>query len=406
MPSRDQAPVGTNGAVVKAEAPVAAIPVVVLALATLYSFPMRRWFGRWGAPATDCTRMMVGDAAVVDPTCSATLAITVDARPEHIWPWLVQMGYQRGGLNSYDWLHRLFGYLDRPSADAIRPQFQQLAVGDEIPIGRGQGFRMLLGLKRRAEALAAAQGNCSSHVARADLKRSVVSHAHPPKITEPNWIDARNALLACGVLSSLLYVISIDVIAAIRHPDYHGYTSQMVSELMAVGAPTRTLLTWLFVPYNLLVFAFAAGVLASAEGKRAMRLTAAALVAYGVASTAGLLLTPMDLRGTVASSRDTLHIVATCVMSLFIVAAMALGAVAHGKRFRRYSFATIATVVVFGALAGYLAGPMPGPTPWLGLAERVNIYATMLWMSVFAVSLLRDGTWSSRINDETARWPS
>jgi hypothetical protein len=50
------------------------------------------------------------------------------------------MGYQRGGLYSYDWLDRLFGYLDRPSADAILPQFQQLAVGDEIPIGRGQGF--------------------------------------------------------------------------------------------------------------------------------------------------------------------------------------------------------------------------------------------------------------------------
>lgn len=201
-------------------------------------------------------------------------------------------------------------------------------------------------------------------------------------------IVARRALLACGALSSLLYVIGIDVIAARRYPDYHGYTSQMVSELMAVGAPTRPLLMWLFVPYNLLVFAFAAGVLASAGGKRATRLAAAALVAYGVVSTAGLVLTPMDLRGTVDSSRDTLHIAATLVMSLFIVAVMAFGAFAHGTRFRRYSLATIATVIVFGALAGYLAGPMPGPTPWLGLAERINIYATMLWILVFAISLL------------------
>jgi hypothetical protein len=186
-----------------------------------------------------------------------------------------------------------------------------------------------------------------------------------------------------------LYVISIDAIAALRYPDYHAYTSQMVSELMAVGAPTRTLLIWLFVPYNLLVFAFAAGVWASAMEKRPTRLTAAAFFAYGVVSTAGLLFTPMDLRGTVDSSRDTLHIAATFVMSLFIVAMMASGALAHGTRFRLYSRATIATVVVFGALAGYLAGPMPGPTPWLGLAERINIYATMLWILVFAVSLLR-----------------
>jgi len=132
--------VGTNGALVKAEEhPVAAMLFVALALAA-YWFPMRRWFGRWGATATDRTRIMAGDGAVVDPTYSATLAITVDALPEHIWPWLVQMGYQRGGLYSYDWLDRLFGYLDRPSADAILPQFQQLAVGDQIPIGRGQGF--------------------------------------------------------------------------------------------------------------------------------------------------------------------------------------------------------------------------------------------------------------------------
>jgi len=139
--------------------------------------------------------------------------------------------------------------------------------------------------------------------------------------------------------------------------------------------------------------------------KRATRFAAVALVAYGVVSTAGLLLTPMDLRGTVDPSRDTLHIAATFVMSLFIVAVMAFGAFAHGTRFRLYSFATIATVVVFGVLAGYLAGPMPGPTPWLGLAERINIYATMLWLLVFAVSLLRGGAVSPGISDEHSRWP-
>jgi hypothetical protein len=122
------------------EARVAAILFVSFTLAMLYWFPMRRWFGRWGTTATDRTRVMAGDAAVVDATYSAILATTVNAQPEHIWPWLVQMGYQRGGLYSYDWLDRLFGYLDCPSARVILPQFQQLAVGDEIPIGRGRGF--------------------------------------------------------------------------------------------------------------------------------------------------------------------------------------------------------------------------------------------------------------------------
>ena len=199
----------------------------------------------------------------------------------------------------------------------------------------------------------------------------------------------RKLLLSCGTISSVLYLAAIDVIVPLRHAGYHDFTSQMVSELMAVSAPTRNLLIWLLTPYNLLVLAFAAGVWASAEGRRSVRLTGAALVGYGVTSTAGLFLFPMDLRGTVGSQRDALHIALTVVMSVFIVAAMAFGAFARGTRFRLYSFGTIAIVVVFGALAGFLARPMPGPTPGLGLAERVNIYVTMLWMASLAVSQWR-----------------
>ena len=83
---------------------------------------------------------MAGDGLLVNPTYSGTMAVIVDAPPEHIWPWLVQIGYQRGGLYSYDWLDRLFGYLDRPSATRILPEFQHLAVGDEIPLGRGPSW--------------------------------------------------------------------------------------------------------------------------------------------------------------------------------------------------------------------------------------------------------------------------
>src|SRR5262245_65591399 len=83
---------------------------------------------------------MSGDAYIPTPSYSTTLAVTVEAGPKYIWPWLVQMGYKRGGLYSYDWLDRLFGYLDRPSATHILPEFQGLKVGDEIPLGRGPGF--------------------------------------------------------------------------------------------------------------------------------------------------------------------------------------------------------------------------------------------------------------------------
>ncbi len=107
---------------------------------TIYWFPIRRWMNRWGATPSDLTRVMAGDGLLVNPTYSGTMTIVVNARPEHIWPWLVQIGYQRGGLYSYDWLDRLFGYLDRPSATRILPEFQHLAVGDHIPLGRGPSW--------------------------------------------------------------------------------------------------------------------------------------------------------------------------------------------------------------------------------------------------------------------------
>jgi len=114
--------------------------LVIVTGLLLYWFPMRRWMSRWGTTPSDLTRVMAGDSLLVNPTYSGMMAVIVNAAPEHIWPWLVQIGYKRGGLYSYDWLDRLFAYLDRPSASRILPEFQNLAVGDEIPVGRGPSW--------------------------------------------------------------------------------------------------------------------------------------------------------------------------------------------------------------------------------------------------------------------------
>src|SRR5690349_7665233 len=134
-------------------APTVVVLLVLAALSTAYWFPMRRWFVRWGTAPSDVARAMAGDSFLLDPTYTATLAITVDASPERIWPWLAQMGYQRGGLYSYDWLDRLFGYLDRPSASRILPEFQHLAVGDQIPLGRGPSWPVAVAEPNRALVL-------------------------------------------------------------------------------------------------------------------------------------------------------------------------------------------------------------------------------------------------------------
>jgi hypothetical protein len=98
-------------------------------------------------------RAMPGDALIPDATDRSMQSVTVNAPPEDIWPWLVQIGYQRGGLYSYDWLDRLFCFLDRPSATRILSEFQQLAAGDKVP-GDKRGTALTVGVLEPNHALA------------------------------------------------------------------------------------------------------------------------------------------------------------------------------------------------------------------------------------------------------------
>ncbi len=113
-----------------------AVLAAALTLAVGYWFPVRRWMSRWGTTPDELAREMPGDGLIANPTHTAMQSVTVNTTPADIWPWLVQIGSGRGGLYSYDWLDRLFGFLDRPSATHILPEFQQLAVGDKIFFGR------------------------------------------------------------------------------------------------------------------------------------------------------------------------------------------------------------------------------------------------------------------------------
>jgi hypothetical protein len=85
----------------------------------------------WGATRDEAGRLMAGDELCPRPQVNATRAVTIAARPEDIWPWLVQWGWNRAGFYSYD----LLDNLGRPSARQILPQFQHLQVGDWVPMG-------------------------------------------------------------------------------------------------------------------------------------------------------------------------------------------------------------------------------------------------------------------------------
>lgn len=96
-------------------------------------------YNRWGATDEELARPMPGDELVVDPKLTYTRAITIDAPPEDVWPWLVQYGQGRGGFYSYDAVENLIG-CDIHSTDKILPEHQHLAVGDLIRSGGRDTF--------------------------------------------------------------------------------------------------------------------------------------------------------------------------------------------------------------------------------------------------------------------------
>lgn len=109
-------------------------------LALLYATVIGPWQRRWGATDDEVARAMLGDDLVANPLEVTTRAVTVDAAPEYVWPWLVQMGNNRGGLYSYDGIDLLIGALDQPSVDRVLPEFQNLQVSDVMPYAKGSDF--------------------------------------------------------------------------------------------------------------------------------------------------------------------------------------------------------------------------------------------------------------------------
>jgi hypothetical protein len=120
-------------------------------------------------------------------------------------------------------------------------------------------------------------------------------------------------LLACGILSSLLYVAT-DILGGLRYEGY-SFTSQAISELMAVRAPSEAFVDPLFIAYGVLALAFAVGVFREALGhNRALQIAGALLIAYSAAGFTGPTLFEMHPRGTAGVAADTPHIVLTAVL--------------------------------------------------------------------------------------------
>jgi hypothetical protein len=96
-----------------------------------YLAAVRPWVLHWGATRDEVGDKLPGDEIVLRPSWQSTRAIDIAAPVEQVWPWLAQMGEDRGGLYSYDWLENLAG-LEFRSADRIVPEWQDVKVGDIV----------------------------------------------------------------------------------------------------------------------------------------------------------------------------------------------------------------------------------------------------------------------------------
>ena len=176
----------------------------------------------------------------------------------------------------------------------------------------------------------------------------------------------------------------------------YNFLDQAVSELSAVGAPTRSLVVVLLLVYDVLLIAFGGGVWTYSR-KRALRITGGLLIGIGVLGFVGVPF-PLQLGAPEATFANIIHSLLAGIVVLFFLLAIGFGAFACGKRFRLYSIITILILIVVGAVSGVMSATRISqegfitPPQWFGLIERIDIYLSMLWIVVLAGTLL----WSER----------
>ena len=197
---------------------------------------------------------------------------------------------------------------------------------------------------------------------------------------------ARPILLLCGFLSTLLY-LGADLAGALSFPGY-SYASQAISEMSAIGAPTRDLLAPLYLGYSVLFIAFGTGIWQ--VGERSLRIAALLVIAVGFLGFAWPFF-PMHARGAERGFTDTMHLALGGADVVLLVLAIAFAARAFGKGFRLFSAGAIAAMLIFGFLTCVQVPRLAAqlPTPWLGVTERLSLAAYLLWAATLSIALLR-----------------
>ncbi len=205
-------------------------------------------------------------------------------------------------------------------------------------------------------------------------------------LTSARRLLIRKALLACGILAPLLYVVANEVIAVSLYPGYDRI-SLPVSALTATFAPSRLFLAPMISIYLVLVIAFGVGVRLSAQKKLALRVISGILIIGSAVQLVGSAfpMTHLDLK-------DTMHnIISGILPPLSFLVTTGFGIASLGKRFRLFSILTLIVLVLVVVFIGVQTAQIAagGITNFFGISERVLTWAWFLWVMVLSIALWR-----------------
>ncbi|MBN1784343.1 MAG: DUF998 domain-containing protein [Candidatus Bathyarchaeota archaeon] len=207
----------------------------------------------------------------------------------------------------------------------------------------------------------------------------------------------RKFLLVSGFLASLL-AVGTDWLAGMLWEGY-SFTSQSISELSAIGAPTRSLVLAFNLLYALLLVAFGLGVWGHGR-KRVMRIIAGLLLGNAAITVVVVTFFPMHLGETLSAIHLGLMAVNVILLQMLTIL---FGAVAFRNWFRHYSIGTLLAFLVLTVFGIFVAPQIiPGP-PQSGLQERVMGYSFLLWQALLSLVLLRMESRSSQQNNDTKK---
>jgi hypothetical protein len=194
----------------------------------------------------------------------------------------------------------------------------------------------------------------------------------------------KKTLMLCGIAAAVIYLGTV-ILGGLLRPGY-SHISMAISELVANGAPNRSLLSALFLFYNILLSIFGVGLFLKANSQPRGRVSgiigSLALVTVGIAGVLMELAFPQELGGTATTFAGTMHLVMAGVASLGTMVAILTMAfwfknVPALKSYVKYSLTSVAIVFISG---GMTAAAMANHSSLFGLIERITIFTFILWV--------------------------